>query len=101
MTTNAPASFQPRFSGTELILIHSELRSRPAACRGQPRISRGGHELPEVSLGPAMPYPSMPCGWPPLKRPYGCLGRGRLQREGGPAAVFYPLGHPTPYASWQ
>jgi hypothetical protein len=24
---------------------------------------RGGHGLPKVSPGPAMPYPSMPCRW--------------------------------------
>jgi hypothetical protein len=26
------------------------------------RMARGGHGLPKVSLGPAMPYPSTPCG---------------------------------------
>jgi hypothetical protein len=24
-------------------------------------VGRGGHGVPKVSLGPAMPYPSMPC----------------------------------------
>jgi hypothetical protein len=27
----------------------------------------GGHGLPEVSLEPAMPYPSTPSGWPPAR----------------------------------
>jgi hypothetical protein len=26
-------------------------------------MARGGHALPKVSFGPAMPYPSTPCGW--------------------------------------
>jgi hypothetical protein len=26
-------------------------------------MARGGHGLPKVSPGPAMPYPSTPCGW--------------------------------------
>jgi hypothetical protein len=42
------------------------------------RMERGGHGLPKVSPGPALPDPSKPGGWP--------------------AVVFYPLGHPTPYA---
>jgi hypothetical protein len=37
------------------------------------RMARGGHELPKVSLGPAMPYISTPCRRPPLKRSYGCF----------------------------
>jgi hypothetical protein len=35
----------------------------------QGRISRGGHELPKILLGPAMPYPSTPCRRLHLKRP--------------------------------
>jgi hypothetical protein len=27
------------------------------------RMARGGHGLPKASLGLAMLYPSMPCGW--------------------------------------
>jgi hypothetical protein len=53
----------------------------------------GGHGLPKVSPGQTMPNISMPCGWPSLKRPY------NHPVSGHPAAVFYPLGHPTPYAS--
>jgi hypothetical protein len=30
-----------------------------AICHG--RMARGGHGLPKVSLGPAMPHPSTPC----------------------------------------
>jgi hypothetical protein len=40
-----------------------------------------GHGLPKVSLGPAVPNPYKLCG-----------------PQGRPAAVFYPFGHPTPYA---
>jgi hypothetical protein len=42
------------------------------------RMTRGSCELPKVSPGSAMPDPSTPCEWP--------------------AAVFYPFGHPMPYA---
>jgi hypothetical protein len=58
------------------------------------RMAWGGHGLPQVSLGP---YPSRPCERPPLKRPYKHFKGGRRQGR-QPAAVFYPLGHPTPYA---
>jgi hypothetical protein len=51
------------------------------------RMARGGHGLPKVSLGPAMPYPSTPCGWPTYR-----AGGLRLTSD------FYPFGHPTPYA---
>jgi hypothetical protein len=45
---------------------------------------RGTHGLPKISLEPAMPNPSLPCGRPPLKLPYGRF-------KGGRAAC----GHPT------
>jgi hypothetical protein len=45
------------------------------------RMARGGHGFPKVSLGPAMPDPFRPCRWAILE-----------------TAVFYPFGHPTPYA---
>jgi hypothetical protein len=60
-------------------------------------MGRGGHGLPKVSPGPAMPYPFTPCrrvtpettlqpfqGWP-------------ARRGGWPAVVFYTFGRPTPY----
>jgi hypothetical protein len=50
-----------------------------------------------LSLRPTMSYPSTPCELPPLKRPHGRFKGGRPQGE-WPAAVFYPLGYPTPYA---
>jgi hypothetical protein len=34
---------------------------------------------------------------PPLKQPYGCLGVGCPQ-GGSPAAIYYALGQPMPYA---
>jgi hypothetical protein len=49
-------------------------------------MERGGHGLLKVSPAPAVQYPSMPCGK---------VG-GRVGRR--PAAIFYPLQHPTPYA---
>jgi hypothetical protein len=61
-------------------------------------MERGGHGLPRVSQGLATPYPSMPCGRPPLKRLYGCF-RGGYPQSGRPAAIFFLLGHPIPYAS--
>jgi hypothetical protein len=55
------------------------------------RIARGGHGFPKVSLGPAMPYPSTLCRQ--------ATPETTLQPfQGWPAAIFYPLGHPTPYA---
>jgi hypothetical protein len=45
------------------------------------RMGRGGHRLPKVSHMPVMPDPSTPCG-----------------RATPETAVFYPFGHPTPYA---
>jgi hypothetical protein len=43
-----------------------------------------------------MPYPSMPCG---RATPETALQPRVAHPQGGrPAAVFYPLGHPTPMA---
>jgi hypothetical protein len=46
-----------------------------------------------------------PAGKPPLKRLYGLMAFSGVALPQGrqPATVFYPLGHPTPYAyaeSW-
>jgi hypothetical protein len=49
-------------------------------------MARGGHGLPKVSCGNAMPYPSKSVS-----------GIARLH-GGQPVAVFYPFRHPTPYA---
>jgi hypothetical protein len=46
-------------------------------------MARDGHGLPKVSLGLAIPYPSMPCG---VARP----------QSGRPLADFYPFGHRPP-----
>jgi hypothetical protein len=40
-------------------------------------MARDGLGLSKVSLGPAMPNQSTPCGWPPLKRPYSHFRGGR------------------------
>jgi hypothetical protein len=64
--------------------------------------AKGGHGLPGVSPGPAIPYPSTPCGWttPEIALYYIVIAvSGVAHPQGGqPAAVFYPFGHPTPYA---
>jgi hypothetical protein len=60
-------------------------------------MARGSHGLFGVLLEPAITYPSTPCGRPPLERPYGRF-RGSCPQGRVPAAVCYPLGHPTPYA---
>jgi hypothetical protein len=61
------------------------------------RMARGGPELLKVSLRPIMPDPSTPCGGRPLKWPYSLSGVVYPQ-SGRPAAIFYPLEHPKPYA---
>jgi len=58
-------------------------------------MARGGHALPKVSLGPAMPDLSTPCG---RITPDTALWRIARPQGGWFAAVFYPFRHPTPYA---
>jgi hypothetical protein len=48
-------------------------------------------------LGPPCPTLLCPAGGSPLKWPYGRF-RGGPPEDGRPVAVFYPFGHPTPYA---
>jgi hypothetical protein len=68
---------------------------------GRGRMARGGRGFPKASPRPpmpypSMPYPSMPCGQTTLEtalQPFQGW-RGLCARR--PAAVFYPLGHPTP-----
>jgi hypothetical protein len=50
-------------------------------------MASGSHGLPKVLLEPAMPY-----------IPFYTLQAGHLQDK-RLAAVFYPFGHPMPYAS--
>jgi hypothetical protein len=55
------------------------------------RMARGSHGIPKVSLGPALLDPSTPCGR--------ATPETALQPfQGWPAAVYYPFGHPAPYA---
>jgi hypothetical protein len=58
-------------------------------------MARGGHGLPKASLGPATPHSSTPC-----KRatPETAVSAVACPQRGRPAALFYSLGHPTPYA---
>jgi hypothetical protein len=74
------------------------LRQRRYIFCAHGHMARGGHGIPRVLLGPAMPDPSTPCRWPLLKRSYSRF-RGGCQHGGRPAVVFYPFGHPAPYAS--
>jgi hypothetical protein len=57
------------------------------------RMAMGGHGLPRVPPRPAVPYPFTPCG-PAIPETALPLFQG-----GRPAAIFYPFGHPTPYAN--
>jgi hypothetical protein len=50
----------------------------------------GGRGLPRVSPGPAMPDPSMPCGRPPLKRPYGRFRGGPPARRAAWGRLLSP-----------
>jgi hypothetical protein len=61
----------------------------------QRRIAKGGHGLPKVSPRPAMHDTSTPYGWP---TPETALSGVACPQGGRPAAIFYPFGHPTPYA---
>jgi hypothetical protein len=50
-------------------------------------IVRGGHGLPKILPGPTMP----------IAQPFYALWVTRLPCR-RPAAILYPLGHPSPYA---
>jgi hypothetical protein len=60
-------------------------QNRLTHCHG--RMARGGYELPKGSHGPAMPYPSTPCGRAARGSPQG----------GSPLVVFYLFGYATPH----
>jgi hypothetical protein len=53
------------------------------------RISWGMHELLKASLGPTIPYHSMPCGRQPLKRPYGHIRGSQGQVKRGCLNSYY------------
>jgi hypothetical protein len=55
-------------------------------------MARGSHGLPKVSLEPAMPNPSPPCGLATSEMAFRLFQRW-------PAVIFCPHEHPTPYAS--
>jgi hypothetical protein len=57
------------------------------------------HGLLKVLLGPAMPYHILPCGQPPLKRPYSLFRGGRPQ-SGLPAVVLLPFWIPHAIRLW-
>jgi hypothetical protein len=63
-------------------------------------MARGGHGLPKVSPGPALPNPSrlyaLHAGHP--RNSLTAVSRMARAPGGRPAAVFYPFGHLTPYA---
>jgi hypothetical protein len=61
-------------------------------------MARGGHALPKVLPMSAMPYPFTPC-WADHPRNGLTAVSGVAHPQGRrPAAIFYPFGHPTPYA---
>jgi hypothetical protein len=62
------------------------------------RMARGGHGLLNVSLGPAMLNPSMPCGRATPETALRWFQVWPSMQGGWPAAVFYPFGRPMPYA---
>jgi hypothetical protein len=74
--------------------VRTDLRMRGSQIlkrRRQGRISRGVHRLSKLSLGCAMLYQSMPCGWPPLKKALCCVIGGHLH-------LSLPPRIPLPYA---
>jgi hypothetical protein len=59
----------------------------------------GGHGLPKVSPGPAMPDPSTPFGWAIPETTLQPFLECPAHRAGEQlAAVFYSFRHPAPYA---
>jgi hypothetical protein len=72
--THSPSEENPAANGHPLQYAHVDLYwNNVWECGSQEifgiakklfhgRMARGGHGLPKVSVGPAMPYPSMPCG---------------------------------------
>jgi hypothetical protein len=62
------------------------------------RTARGGHGLPIVSPGPAMPYPSLSCRQVTTETAFPGVACPQWGAGGLPAAIFYPFGSPTPYA---
>jgi hypothetical protein len=62
----------------------SNMKCEKKTGAGHGRMARGGHGLLKVSPGHVMLDPSTPCGW-------------TTPQGGWPAAVFFPLGHPTLY----
>jgi hypothetical protein len=55
-------------------------------------MARSGHGLPKLLTGTAMPNPSTTSGGATPDWPF-----QEFQQCGWPAAIFYPLRHPTPY----
>jgi hypothetical protein len=58
------------------------------------RMARGGHGLPKVSPGPAMPYLSMPCGRATPKTALQLFQGWSAQRVGGLRPSSIPLNTP-------
>jgi hypothetical protein len=55
--------------------------------------------MDSLKFHPDLPCPTLlrPAGGPPPKLPYSHFGCCLPAGGGQPAAVFYPLGYPTPY----
>jgi hypothetical protein len=60
------------------------------------RVARGGHGI-KIHPGPPCPTLLRPVGRPPLSPGPRAQGPGVACQQGMyPAAVFYPIGHPSP-----
>jgi hypothetical protein len=58
------------------------------------RMARGGHGLPKVSPVPAMPYPSLPCGWATTETALQPFLAWPTHRAGGLRSSSTPLDNP-------
>jgi hypothetical protein len=65
---------------------------------GHRHMVRGGHGLPKVSPGPAMPDPSTSCGRATPEKALRLFQGWPACRVGGLRPSSTPFGHPTPYA---
>jgi hypothetical protein len=58
------------------------------------RMARGGHGLPKVLIGPAMPYPSTLCGFATPKTAFQAFQGWSARRVGGLWPSSVPLDTP-------
>jgi hypothetical protein len=63
---------------------------------GVSHMARGGHELPKVLLGPAMPYPSTVCGFATPETAFWAFQGWSAPRVGGLRSSSIHLDTPFP-----